>query len=95
MIVNPADIPQTDKQKKNKTDLHDSRATARYLEKGLLSPIYVMTPEQQVAKKATLPGAPVDEAMYFATAEPNPTASENTYLHQQVLLSSNSPNSTN
>lgn len=50
IIVNPADIPQTDKQKKNKTDLHDSRSIARYLEKGLLFPIYVMTPEQQEMK---------------------------------------------
>ena len=50
IIVNPADIPQTDKQKKNKTDLHDSRSIARYLEKGLLSPIYVMSPEQQERK---------------------------------------------
>lgn len=50
IIVNPADIPQTDKQKKNKNDLHDSRSIARYLEKGLLSPIYVMPPEQQERK---------------------------------------------
>jgi transposase len=50
IIVNPADIPQTDKQKKNKNDLHDSRSIARYLEKGLLFPIYVMTPEQQERK---------------------------------------------
>jgi transposase len=50
IIVNPADIPQTDKQKKNKNDLHDSRSIARYLEKGLLSAIYVMPPEQQERK---------------------------------------------
>ncbi len=47
IIVNPADLPQTDKQKKNKTDLHDSRAIARYLEAGLLKSIYVMPIDQQ------------------------------------------------
>lgn len=47
IIVHAADIPNTDKEKKNKTDLHDSRAIARYLEKGLLHPIHVLTNEQQ------------------------------------------------
>jgi len=47
MIVHAADIPNTDKEKKNKTDLHDSRAIAKYLEKGLLNPIHVLTNEQQ------------------------------------------------
>src|SRR5687768_5523633 len=47
IIINPADLPQTDKQKKTKTDVHDSRATARYLESGLLHGIYIMPDEQQ------------------------------------------------
>lgn len=47
IIVHPADLPQTDKQKKNKTDLHDSNAIARYLEAGLLNSIYVMPTDQQ------------------------------------------------
>jgi transposase len=47
LIIHPADLPKTDKQQKNKTDLHDSRAVARYLESGLLSSIYVMPVEQQ------------------------------------------------
>src|SRR5688572_4041942 len=47
IIINPADLPQTDKQKRNKTDVHDSRATARYLEAGVLRGIYIMTDEQQ------------------------------------------------
>jgi transposase len=47
IIVHPADLPQTDKQKKNKTDLHDSNAIARYLEAGLLKSIYVMPTDQQ------------------------------------------------
>src|ERR1035438_6894144 len=33
IIVHPGDVPSTDKQKKNKTDLHDSRSIAEYLEK--------------------------------------------------------------
>jgi transposase len=47
IIINPADIPATDKQKKNKTDLHDSRAIAKYLEKGLLHGIHVLSEKQQ------------------------------------------------
>jgi transposase len=47
IIIHPADLPQTDKLKKNKTDLHDSRAIARYLQSGLLSGIHVMPPDQQ------------------------------------------------
>jgi transposase len=47
MIIHPADLPQTDKQKKTKTDLHDSRAIARYLEAGLLSSIHIMPADQQ------------------------------------------------
>lgn len=46
-IVHAADIPMSDKQRKNKTDLHDSRSIARFLESGLLNPIHVMSPEQQ------------------------------------------------
>lgn len=47
IIIHPADLPQTDKQKKNKTDLHDSRATARYLEAGVLRGIYIMQDQWQ------------------------------------------------
>jgi transposase len=47
IIVHAADIPQTDKQKKNKTDLHDSRSIAEYLEKGNLHGIHVLCREQQ------------------------------------------------
>lgn len=47
ILVHAADIPATDKQKKNKTDLHDSRSIAGYLEKGSLSAIHVLTQEQQ------------------------------------------------
>ena len=47
MIVHAADVPSTDKQKKNKTDLHDSRAIADHLERGNLHGIYVLSQEQQ------------------------------------------------
>ena len=47
IIIHAADLPQTNKQKNNKTDLHDSRAIASYLQAGLLSGIYVMTADQQ------------------------------------------------
>lgn len=47
MIVHAGDIPNTDKEKKNKTDVHDSRSIAKYLEKGLLKPIHVLTDSQQ------------------------------------------------
>ena len=47
IVVHAADIPATDKQKKNKTDLHDSRSIADYLEKGNLKGIHVFTRDQQ------------------------------------------------
>lgn len=47
IIIHPADLPKTDKQQKNKTDLHDSRAAARYLEAGLLKGIHILSAEQQ------------------------------------------------
>ncbi|WP_460432177.1 IS110 family RNA-guided transposase, partial [Arachidicoccus ginsenosidivorans] len=47
IIVHAGDIPNTDKEKKSKTDVHDSRTIAKYLEKGLLKPIHVLTDQQQ------------------------------------------------
>jgi len=47
MIVHPGDIPSTDKEKKNKTDIHDSRSIAFNLEKGNLHSIYIMGKKQQ------------------------------------------------
>ena len=47
IIVNPADIPTTDKQKKNKTDIHDSRTIAEKLEKNEIHGIHVLTRAQQ------------------------------------------------
>lgn len=47
ILIHAADIPATDKQKKNKTDLHDSRSIAEHLERGNLKSIHVLTREQQ------------------------------------------------
>jgi transposase len=47
IVVHPGDIPRTDKEKKNKTDVHDSRSLAFNLEKGNLHSIFVMSRQQQ------------------------------------------------
>ena len=47
ILVHPGDIPSTDKEKKNKTDLHDSRSIAEHLEKNNLHAIHVPSREQQ------------------------------------------------
>jgi transposase len=47
ILLHAADIPVTDKQKKNKTDVHDSRAIAENLERGNLEGIHVLTRDQQ------------------------------------------------
>jgi transposase len=47
IILHAADIPTTDKQKKNKTDIRDSRAIAENLEKSNVRGIHVLTREQQ------------------------------------------------
>ena len=41
IIVNPSDIPTTDKDRKNKTDARDSRRLAIALEKNDLKAIYI------------------------------------------------------
>ncbi|HEV3249456.1 MAG TPA: IS110 family transposase [Puia sp.] len=47
IIVHAADIPCTDKQNKNKTDVRDSRSIAFHLEKGNLHGIYIMPKDGQ------------------------------------------------
>jgi transposase len=47
IIVHPGDVPKTDKQTKNKTDLHDSRSIAENLEKKNIHGIHVLPREQQ------------------------------------------------
>ena len=41
MVVNPADVPQTDKGRKTKTDRADSKRIGKALQAGLLHPIYI------------------------------------------------------
>ena len=47
IVAHPADIPSTDKQNKNKSDVRDSRAIAFHLEKGNLHGIYIMSRARQ------------------------------------------------
>lgn len=47
MVVNAADVPQTDKGIKTKTDVVDSRRIGQALSAGMLRPIYVPTEETE------------------------------------------------
>jgi transposase len=47
IIVNPADIAGTDKERKSKTDKVDARKLASHLASGLLNPIHVPTEKLQ------------------------------------------------
>jgi len=50
IIVNAADVPTTDEERRNKTDAVDSAKLARCLKKGELKPIYVMHKESLDAR---------------------------------------------
>ena len=96
ILVHAADIPATDKQKKNKTDLHDSRSIADYLEKGNLKGIHVFTREHQELRSLfRLREAKVKEVtrsnnrlksflMYFDIQIPE-TVSKKDYLSRKAL----------
>ena len=47
IVVNGADVPTTNKEKKHKRDKIDSRKLARELAAGSLTPIYIPTPAQE------------------------------------------------
>jgi len=47
IVVNPADVPTTDKDRKQKEDRRDSRKLARALKNGELTGIYVMNDEAE------------------------------------------------
>lgn len=47
IVVNPADIPSADKDRRSKTDPVDARKLAQHLAAGLLHPIHVPTEKQQ------------------------------------------------
>jgi transposase len=50
MVVNPADIPSSDKDKKRKTDIVDARKITRSLANASLRPIYVPAMEMEHAR---------------------------------------------
>lgn len=52
IVVNPADVPGTDKEKRSKTDKVDARKLAMHLSAGLLHPIYV--PTERLQKQRSL-----------------------------------------
>ncbi|MFH2003560.1 MAG: IS110 family transposase, partial [Bacteroidota bacterium] len=52
IVVNPADVPTTNKETSYKTDRVDARKLARHLRSGLLNPIY--TPERSACENRTL-----------------------------------------
>jgi transposase len=52
MVVNPADIPSTDRDKKRKTDQIDARKISRHLSKSTLRPIHV--PDLEMEHTRTL-----------------------------------------
>jgi transposase len=47
IIINPADLPVTNKLKTNRTDFHDSRALAEFLEVGKLKAIHIFSVDHQ------------------------------------------------
>jgi transposase len=50
MVVNPADVPLTDKDKKRKSDRIDARKICRHLSNNMLRPIYVPTIKMEHAR---------------------------------------------
>lgn len=96
IIVHAADIPQTDKQRKNKTDLHDSRSIAEHLEKGNLHGIHVLSREQQelrslfrlresAVKDVTRSNNRLKSFMLYYNIEIPETVSAKSYLSKKVL----------
>ena len=95
-VVHAGDIPTTDKQKKNKTDLHDSRAIAERLEKNDLNSIHILSREQQELRSLfRLRESKVRDVVratnrlkgymiYFGIEIPN-TVAKNEYLSRKVL----------
>jgi transposase len=47
MVVNPADIPDTDRERRSKTDVVDARKLAQHLAAGLLHGVHVPSEKQQ------------------------------------------------
>jgi hypothetical protein len=67
-VVNPADIPTTDKERKQKEDKRDSRKIARSLENGELQGIYIPS-EEDIEDRALLRFR--DRIGYFGDTDPH------------------------
>jgi transposase len=52
VVVNPADVPGTDKERRSKTDTIDARKLSMHLSAGLLTPIHV--PSEKLQKQRSL-----------------------------------------
>ncbi len=52
IVIHPADVPNSSKQRQQKTDVHDSRSLARYLRGGLLKGIWI--PDEQLEEERHL-----------------------------------------
>ena len=50
IVINPADVPTSGKERESKNDNSDSRKLARELENGSLEPIYIPTPENLILR---------------------------------------------
>lgn len=50
IVINPADVPTSGKERENKDDRIDSRKLVRELENGSLEPIYIPTPENLILR---------------------------------------------
>ena len=50
IVVNPADVPLTDKYKKRKSDRIDARKICRHLSNNMLRPIYVLSIKMEHAR---------------------------------------------
>ena len=50
MVINPADVPTSGKEREKKNDSCDSRKLARELENGSLEPIYIPEPENLILR---------------------------------------------
>jgi hypothetical protein len=53
MVVNPADIPGSDKERRSKTDPIDARRMAKALESGMLEGVHVPTEKEQKQRSLT------------------------------------------
>jgi hypothetical protein len=90
IIVNPADVPTTNKEKVNKSDPIDSRKLARELENKSLHGIYIPDTfhEELRALMRLLPKASLWELPYHSISNPNQKQNQRTSLYPRNTDSS-------